>query len=89
MPAYIITFELNNTEKLDSLLKGLKSYGSYCPINDTSWAIRSEKTAVQIRDHLLTLIGSGDRVFVIRSGTEAAWSNSYGPKHDEWLKKHL
>jgi hypothetical protein len=89
MPAYIVSFELKDDSRRESLLNGLKSYGGYCPINENCWAISTTKSAVQIRDHLTGLLGSGDRIFVIRSGTEAAWRKSYGQKNDDWLKEYL
>jgi hypothetical protein len=48
----------------------------------------TEKTAVQLRDYL-SQDNSGARIFVVRSGTEAAWINTYGDKNSEWLKKYL
>jgi hypothetical protein len=67
----------------------LKEYGTYCPIHDNAWAIKTEKKAIEIRDSITPLINNMDRVFVIRTGTEAAWINAYGTEHTEWLKKHL
>jgi hypothetical protein len=49
----------------------------------------TDKKATEIRDSLGRVMQSGERVFVIRSGTEAAWRNSYGEKNNEWLKKNL
>jgi len=89
MTSYIVTFEVAKAEVKTALKDLLKSYGSYCPINETSWAIKTDKTATQVRDHLIPAIETGDRLFVIRSGTEAAWRNSYGDKFTDWLKKNL
>jgi hypothetical protein len=89
MNTYLVCFEINKAETKTSFIEGLKSYGFYCPICETVWAIRTEKASVAIRDHLVSLLGPTDRVFVLRSGTEAAWKNSYGLKYDEWLKEHL
>ncbi|MBC8549967.1 MAG: hypothetical protein H8D23_09975 [Candidatus Brocadiales bacterium] len=89
MNTYIVSFEINKAETKASFVEGMKSYGYYCPICETAWAIKTEKTAAIIRDHLGSLLDSTDRVFVLRSGTEAAWKNSYGSKHDDWLKGNL
>jgi hypothetical protein len=89
MPAYIITAEISDSSKLTALVEKLKSFGGFCPINKTSWAITADKTAVELRDSLAETISPADRLFVIRSGTEAAWRNSYGNDHNEWLKKYL
>ncbi len=89
MACYIVTFEVKDSAKLTLLKEGLKSYGSYCPINASSWAIVTKDTAAQIRDHLMSLIDLNDSLFVIRSGVEAAWRLEYGQAHTDWLKKNL
>jgi hypothetical protein len=90
MPTYIITYEINDKSRLDKFETELKAnFSSYCPIHNNAWAVVTEKPAKEIRDKLSTYITGSDRIFVIRSGTEAAWRNSYGEKHNEWLKKYL
>ena len=89
MSCYIVTFQTKSEQSLNKVKVSLKSYGSYCPIDDSCWAIKTDKKASQIRDALMNLLETEERVFVVRSGTEAAWFNSYGQKHDEWLKANL
>ena len=89
MSTYIVAFEVKSSKHKNKLENKLKEYESYCPINDTCWAIVSENTPVQIRDNLKKSLESLDRIFVIRSGTSSAWRNSYGDKHSEWLKENL
>lgn len=89
MACYIVTFELKDSARLPGLEEALKSFSGYCPLNATSWAITTEKKAVEVRDHLTTKLGPADRLFVIRSGSEGAWWNSYGKEHNDWLKKYL
>ena len=64
-------------------------YGTYCPINDNCWAIVSDCTPVQVRDKLDQSLSDSDRIFVIRSGTAAAWRNVFGEKNTKWLKEYL
>lgn len=71
------------------LKKVLKTFGGYCPVNDNTWAITSTKKASEIRDELKGTLSPIDRLFVIRSGTEAAWVNAYGTQNTDWLKKYL
>ena len=89
MTTYIVTFEVSDASRKSTLKEKLKTYGTFCPINDNCWAIVSSQTPVQIRDSLSSALSESDRIFVIRSGTYAAWKNSYGTKHDEWLKDKL
>lgn len=89
MKCYIVTFQTESEETLELIKQTLISYNIFCPINSSCWAIKTDESAVQIRDKLMDLVDDSDRIFVVRSGTEAAWYNSFGDKHDEWLKDNL
>lgn len=89
MQCYIVTFQIDTEETINKVKELLKSYGYYCPIHNNCWAIKTEENAIQIRDKIQALLSINDRLFVIRSGTEAAWYNSYGEKHSKWLKENL
>src|SRR3546814_5002418 len=65
----------------------IKSYGTWARVTESNWVIVTTKTAVQIRDDLLTVLDSNDRLFVVKSGREAAWHNSRCK--NEWLKAKL
>ena len=88
MPSYIITYDLLSPgQKYDELHEQIKSYGTWARVTESNWIVVTDKSAVQIRDHLLSCIDSGDRLFVVKSGTEAAWHNTRCK--NEWLRKHL
>jgi hypothetical protein len=89
MTCYIVTFEVKREETRTKVRGLLKTFSGYCPINRTCWAILADGKASDIRDAITDVLESGDRVFVIRSGTEAAWRNAYGEKNNAWLKKNL
>lgn len=89
MTCYIVSFQVKELAVRQRLRALLKTYPGYCPVNNTCWAILADKKAVEIRDHLMTVLGQGDRLFVVRSGTEAAWRNAISDGHREWLKKNL
>jgi hypothetical protein len=89
MTCYIVTFQTNSEATRNEVRELLKSYRYYCPIHDNCWAIKTEEKATQIRDKVYNAMAAGERAFVIRSGTEAAWFNSYGEKNNEWLKENL
>ncbi len=86
---YIVIFEVSNPTVLAALKDALKSFRSYCPLTKLSWAITTNKRAKEVRDQLAAVIGPADRLFVVRSGTEAAWRNPFGPKNSDWLRKNL
>lgn len=89
MTCYIVAFEVAKPENKTKLKSALKSYGTYCPINDNCWAVVTDQTAVQVRDSLMATIPTTDKIFVIKSGVQAAWRNAYGPNNSKWLKEKL
>lgn len=86
MQCYIISFQTSLSDKTE-LENTIKSYGTWAKITPTTWAVVSDKTAKDIRDHILSNLTQGDRLMVVRSGTEAAWSNAIAS--NDWLKKNL
>lgn len=89
MTCYIVTFQTNYAASRTKVTATLKSYSSYCPIHKYCWAILTDESSTQIREKITKVLAPGERVFVIRSGTEASWFNSYGEKNSKWLKENL
>jgi hypothetical protein len=89
MTCYIITFQTNTDASRNKVLGILQTYSSYCPIHKYCWAIMTSEKSPQITEKIRKALAPGEFVFVIRSGTEAAWFNSYGQKNDNWLKENL
>ncbi len=89
MTCYIVTIEPLSEASREKVREHLRAYPQYCPVHKYCWAIMTDKKAKDIRDGLATVMQPSERVFVFRSGTEAAWRNSYGEKNNEWLKKNL
>ncbi len=89
MKTYIITFEVTESEsiKLRSAIRSL--FSSYCPIHAYGVAVSTQKTAKEVRELIKPYLPVGARLFIVRSGVEAAWFNSYGKDNDEWLRNHL
>lgn len=88
MACYIVSYDLlapgRNYEQLYS---ALKTYTKWAKVNESVWAIVTEKKAVEVRTHLTQYLDANDRLFVIKSGVEAAWRNS--KCKNEWLKENL
>lgn len=85
---YLVCFDLCNPCKdYSDFLNKLKSYSGYGKITEGTWAIISSLKAYQLRDALRPCLSSGDRLIVIRSGKEGAWSNCI--TSNEWLKSNL
>lgn len=84
---YIINYDLKKSKDYESLFTAIKSYGTWAKILKSCWAVVSERSAVEIRDHLLRVMDSDDGIFVVKSGREAAWKNV--ECSDSWLKENL
>lgn len=89
MTTYIVTFEINDLARRKRVKERLRTFRYYCPIHKNAWAIRTEKKASELRNFIVPILVASDRLFIIRTGTEAAWRNGYGLGHSEWLKKYL
>jgi len=89
MTCYIVAFEVSSQTTRLKLVEKLKDYKTYCPINTNCWAIVTDQKATQIRDNLTPALEANDKIFVIKSGVEAAWRNVYSTKNSEWLKEKL
>ena len=85
---YIVSYDLRYPGRnYDKLYEAIKAYGTWAHINESLWAVVTSQTAVQVRDNLLQYVDPDDRVFVIKSGVEAAWQNAICK--NEWLKENL
>jgi hypothetical protein len=89
MTCYVVTFQTNSEMSRSKVVETLMTYGFYCPVHDYCWVIKTDVGAVEIADKIGAVLQPSERVFVIRSGTEAAWRNSYGEKNNQWLKENL
>lgn len=87
MSCYIISYDLRAARNYDVLYDAIKSYGTWAHITESTWAIVTTKTAVQVRDHLSSVMDQDDRLFVVKSGVEAAWKNVICK--NQWLKDNL
>lgn len=87
MNCYIITYDLRNGGNYTELHKAIKAYGTWAKITESTWAVITTNTTQQIRDNLLAHIDNDDRLFVIKSGGEAAWMRVMCT--NEWLQKHI
>jgi uncharacterized Zn ribbon protein len=89
MLTYIVSYDLNygTPEEYADLYTALKAYGTWAKITESTWAIVTTDSAKEVRDSLGVHLHKGDRLFVVKSGVEAAWRNV--KCRDEWLKEKL
>ena len=89
MSCYIISYDLNDGDDGDyeTLISAIKRYKTWAHITESTWAVVSDENHKAIRDHLSSLMPEGSRLFVIKSGTAAAWRNVMC--RNQWLKDYL
>jgi len=88
MPTYIVSYELKQPRReYVEFISAIKSYDDWAQLLDSSWAIVSDRSAVEIRDHLWELLDPDDGIFVIESGHEAAWQDVRCD--NQWLRDKL
>ena len=89
MPCYIVTYDLSEAspEKYKDAHDRIKSYGTWAYITESSWAVVTAHSAVQVRDHIGGVLKRGDTVLVGVLTRPAAWA---GVSDDvtEWLRQH-
>lgn len=88
MNCYIVTYDLCQPGRdYTNLYIALKGFHQWGKITESTWAIVSDKSSIGIRDYLMRFIDSNDRLFVIKSGKEAAWNKVLA--NNQWLKDNL
>lgn len=87
MASYIITYDLRKSRDYTALYNAIKSYGTWAKITESSWAIVTEQSAVQVRDFLSHSIDDDDRLFVAKYGGTAAWRNAIAK--NDWFHQNL
>lgn len=85
---YIVCYDLCQPDRDYNLLyKALKSFSTWGRLTESTWAIISTKTCVEIRDYLMQFIDNDDRLIVILGGKSAAWVRVIADNN--WVKENL
>lgn len=86
---FIISYDLKNGSEDDyeKLYEAIKKNGTWAHITESTWAIVTEEKVKEIRDKFIEIMPKGSSLFVVKSGSIAAWRNVQCS--NDWLKKHL
>ena len=85
MQTYIISFDMAWGGDYNALHEAIQRYGAWARITDSTWAVLTEYSAQMIANHLSEYLPDGSRLFVVRSGDEAAWQY-LNCSSNEWLE---
>jgi hypothetical protein len=90
MRTFLVGYDLNRPgQDYAALIAKLKSYGTYWHYLDSTWLIRAEGSAVDIRDALMSLIDATDELIVVDvTGDAAAWVG-FDKRAADWIIRYL
>lgn len=91
MTTYLVGYDLNRPRGEDAypnLFEAIKAYSTWWHHLDSTWIVKSDDTAKEIRDNLKQHVDSGDELLVVRLSGEGAWAG-FNEKGSAWLKENL
>lgn len=87
MATYVICYDLRNKKNYEALYDAIKSYGTWARILESTWAVKTEDSATEIRDKLAEVMDADDGLLVVKSAGVAAWRNV--DCKSQWLKDYI
>lgn len=91
MKTYLISYDLvgfATQSDYRSLFEYLKGHSNWAKPLQSVWLIRTEKTAAQIRDEMLRLVDSNDKILVIE--VKGHWASfNISKSVTTWMKEKL
>ena len=84
---YIISYDMAGEGDYTALFDAIKAYGTWAHITESTWAVVTDDDHKEIRDDLAKYLPKDSRLFIVKSGTAAAWRNVLC--RNQWLKKNL
>ena len=90
MPMLLVGYDLNSPgQDYDALIARLRAFGTYWHHLDSTWLVRTDLTAVEMRDVLKQFLDVTDELLVLDvTGDLAAW-RGFSSRASAWLKEHL
>ena len=89
MGIFIVTYDLNRPgQNYSELFEAINGIGSWWHCVDSTWIVKSNLSAVQVRDRLSSRIDANDRLLVAALSGEAAWIG-FDNDCSSWLKNNL
>jgi hypothetical protein len=90
MNTFLVAYDLNKPgQDYEPLWQKLKEFGTWWHHLDSLWLVRTEMTAVQLRNVLKALLDAGDELLVI-DVTGKSWAGAgFSDRAFDWLRKNL
>lgn len=90
MRTMLVSYDLNRPgQNYAGLYEALKAVPLWWHYLDSTWLVRTEESAAQLRDRLSPCLDGGDELLVIDvTSPEAAWSG-FDQRASQWIKDNL
>jgi hypothetical protein len=90
MRTLLVGYDLNRPgQNYGGLVAALKSAQLWWHYLDSTWLLRTDETAAELRNRLTVLIDPGDELLVVDvTGRAAAWSG-FDENAGEWIRNNL
>jgi hypothetical protein len=89
MKSYLIGYDLRKPgQDYKDLIEAIKKLGTWWHCLDSTWIIKSNLSAEQIRDKLTPHIDANDKLLVVKLFREAAWIG-FDKNCSDWLQNNL
>lgn len=86
---FIVTFDLNNPgSNYDRLIELIKAESAWAKLGKSSYLVKSELKATQLRDNYNKVLGKNDKLYVGKVLAPAAWV-SMPDDVSKWIKDNL
>lgn len=85
--AYDLIGTAETSENYAKLIARIREYPNWANVQRSVWILKTDATAVAVRDDLYRFMHGTDRLFVVLLAREGAWFNAICK--DDWLQANL
>lgn len=85
---YFVSYSTQSEDHEKKLTELIKAYGTWASVNPYLFLIKTDNSAVSVRNNLATVLGEEDQLFVGKATAPAAWRN-YSDNFSDWIKTTL
>jgi len=80
---------LNDSKDYSKLIDHLKTFDAWWHNLDSTWLVRTSKTASEVRDELKAYVDAKDHVLVIDVTGDNWATYGFNDKANDWLRNHV
>ncbi len=89
MSIFIVTYDLIKPgQNYEALLKKIKDHKTWAKLGGSSYLIKTDSTAVAVRDKLGEVLDKDDKLYVGVATTPAAWLG-LSNEVEKWIQENL